>query len=630
MELTFSIEGNRYIIHRKLKKKIKEGKENITQPEGWLIENDVKTSYTTTELRTKILEILNYSTTKYKSASKKCVDIFRYTVYTPQEEIKTILLSDPKERFEILKDVLEIEKYENSLKNLEKIKTDLSKQLRDIERDIKKIGSPEEEIPQIEKEIETKRTEIKSIKGEIATKREDFTKEKRILKTLEEKYNNYTKKVSEITSKQEFIKEELETLKKNEESLQKLAKEILEKQGEADKLPQIEMSYDKNIEELEEDIKNLRTKGETISKKLTLYQKNLSDIEKLLKEGRCSLCGQAIHDKKRFNEELEDAENKINRFNNDLEDNKKKIKENEDFLQNVREQEKFNQKRESILEIVKGKEEYKVDLISANKSINAKIEKTRAEINKALESYGIKSLEETETYGKSLKEKSNSQDKKVETINEEIIQSEKSLSAYETDLKNTTNILEEAKNALQYKQKLKERLEYLTSIKTWATDQFPILLKDIKRTILATTASQFNQYFKEWFRALVEEENIDIQIDPEEFQPIVIVDGYESPFNDLSGGERSALSLAYRLALNKVINIKHQDVKTKDLLILDEPTEGFSEQQVNKMQGVFDTLNMNQMIIISHERTLDSFVSSIFNFKKINHQTKVTMEDVLR
>jgi exonuclease SbcC len=162
VELTFSIGDDRYIIHRELKKKIKDDKETISQPEGWLIENDIKTSYTATELRTRILELLNYSTTKYKSTSKKCVDIFRYTVYTPQEEIKEILKADPKERFEILKDVLEIEKYENSLKNLENIKKDISKQLRDIDYDIKTIGSPEEAILEIEKGIATKKEKIKT------------------------------------------------------------------------------------------------------------------------------------------------------------------------------------------------------------------------------------------------------------------------------------------------------------------------------------------------------------------------------------------------------------------------------------------------------------------------------------
>jgi len=139
---------------------------------------------------------------------------------------------------------------------------------------------------------------------------------------------------------------------------------------------------------------------------------------------------------------------------------------------------------------------------------------------------------------------------------------EKELSILETDFQNIGIKLSNAQDALKVKEELKKSLEYTGSIKTWITNHFPMLLKDIEYTILATTASQFNQYLKEWFRALVEEENIDIQIDPENFHPIINMDGYESPFNDLSRGERSALSLAYRLALNKVINTKHQDVKT--------------------------------------------------------------------
>ncbi len=94
----------------------------------------------------------------------------------------------------------------------------------------------------------------------------------------------------------------------------------------------------------------------------------------------------------------------------------------------------------------------------------------------------------------------------------------------------------------------------------------------------------------------------------------------------MSGGEKSALSLAYQLALNKVINTKYQEVKTKDLLILDEPIDGFSQQQINKMQDIFEKLDTKQMIIISRERTLDSFVTDILNFKKVNHITQVDRE----
>ncbi len=184
----------------------------------------------------------------------------------------------------------------------------------------------------------------------------------------------------------------------------------------------------------------------------------------------------------------------------------------------------------------------------------------------------------------------------------------------------------ELKDGLEEKTKLKEKLEFYSEIKNWVIEQFPILLRDIEREILISSARDFNAFFKEWFNILVESGNIEVEIRPDDFQPIINVNGYDSPFRDLSGGEKSAISLAYRLGLTKIINERYQDVKTKDLLILDEPTDGFSQQQVNRMQEIFDTLNTAQMIIISHERTLDSFITDIFTFKKSNHQTKVVKE----
>jgi len=188
------------------------------------------------------------------------------------------------------------------------------------------------------------------------------------------------------------------------------------------------------------------------------------------------------------------------------------------------------------------------------------------------------------------------------------------------------------KAGLEKKKKLKEKQEYFTEISNWVKEQFPVLLRDIERQILVSSARDFNTFFKEWFSILVKSGNIEVEIRPDDFQPIINVNGFDSPFRDLSGGEKSAISLAYRLGLTKIINERYQDIKTKediktkDLLILDEPTDGFSQQQVNRMQDIFNTLNTSQMIIISHERALDSFVTDIFTFKKSNHLTKVERE----
>ena len=109
----------------------------------------------------------------------------------------------------------------------------------------------------------------------------------------------------------------------------------------------------------------------------------------------------------------------------------------------------------------------------------------------------------------------------------------------------------------------------------------------------------------------------------EDFTPIIEQQDYEIDYAYLSGGERTAIALAYRLSLNQVINSLLSKIKTRDLVILDEPTDGFSEQQLDKMRDVLQQLHVRQLIIVSHEQKIESFVSNVIKFKKENGLTKV-------
>ena len=51
-------------------------------------------------------------------------------------------------------------------------------------------------------------------------------------------------------------------------------------------------------------------------------------------------------------------------------------------------------------------------------------------------------------------------------------------------------------------------------------------------------------------------------------------------------------------------------------MILDEPTDGFSDQQLDKMREVLDELNVLQLIIVSHEQKIEGFVEKVIRFKK--------------
>ena len=68
--------------------------------------------------------------------------------------------------------------------------------------------------------------------------------------------------------------------------------------------------------------------------------------------------------------------------------------------------------------------------------------------------------------------------------------------------------------------------------------------------------------------------------------------------------------------MNQVINSLLSNIKTNDLVILDEPTDGFSAQQLEKMREVLEQLDTEQLIIVSHEQKMEDFVDNIIRVSK--------------
>ena len=131
---------------------------------------------------------------------------------------------------------------------------------------------------------------------------------------------------------------------------------------------------------------------------------------------------------------------------------------------------------------------------------------------------------------------------------------------------------------------------------------------------MAKLKNEFSSLFSEWFSTLVPDD-FDTRLD-DQFTPLIEQRDYELDYNYLSGGERTAVALAYRLALNQVINSILSKIKTKGLVILDEPTDGFSDQQLDKMRGVLEQLNTPQLIIVSHEQKIEGFVENVIKLTK--------------
>ena len=131
-----------------------------------------------------------------------------------------------------------------------------------------------------------------------------------------------------------------------------------------------------------------------------------------------------------------------------------------------------------------------------------------------------------------------------------------------------------------------------------------------------------NESFKDWFDMLMEDETISVRLD-DSFSPLIEQNGHDTFIQNLSGGEKTSVALAYRLSLNKVINDFVSNIQTKGLLILDEPTDGFSSNQLDKLRDVLMQVQADQIILVSHEQKLESYADQIVHIAKEHHVSSV-------
>jgi exonuclease SbcC len=166
----------------------------------------------------------------------------------------------------------------------------------------------------------------------------------------------------------------------------------------------------------------------------------------------------------------------------------------------------------------------------------------------------------------------------------------------------------------------------LKETEIWLEDFFVPTVKVIEKSVLATINQEFDSLFKRWFGMLVADADKEVGVD-EDFTPVVTQEGYEQDVKYISGGERTSVALAYRLALNILAQRVSAGMKS-NLLILDEPTDGFSKEQLGNVREVLDEVACPQVIIVSHDKELESFADQIFRVEKAGSESTVSLRGV--
>jgi len=616
VELSFELEGKNIIIKRNLKK----GKNGIKQEVGHVITGGIKKELSPVEMKSQIFDLLGYP----KDLVAKGKDlIYRYTVYTPQEEMKRILAEDTDTRLNTLRKVFNIDKYKKIRENSSIFLRSVKEKRKEFGGFISDLEEKKKELEQIKKEISDLDEKIKIIMPKVEKAKEDVNKKRKKISVYEDKVNELNKLRNDSTILDSDLNNIIKNHNKNNNDIERLIKQITELENNLGKEEIIDSAVIKEkVQNLEYNLKKLNEELENIKQKLNEYGINKDKAEEIIdtvsKMEKCPLCLQNVeHEHKNSIKDWEirniiEAEQNIKVYSEKEIEIRYKLDSVEKEREVLRESESKIELIKLKMQNIKEKKQEKEDLEKGQIKIKEKIGEIntrKTEVNNQID--GRKNVEEDYKIVKAQLDIALEEEKKLD-IEKVTLEKEK-----ESSNRISKNLEEE----IEKKSKAKEKLNYLVEMQNWLENYFANLMITIERHVMLQIYREFNELFKTWFNVLIEDETISVRLD-DEFTPIIEQNGYETYVENLSGGEKTAVALSYRLALNKVINDIVTDIKTKDILMLDEPTDGFSSEQLDKVRDVLDQLNMQQVVIVSHESKIESFVDNVIKVGKEEHVSK--------
>jgi len=609
----FEIEGKNIIIERSLKR----GKKTVSQDFASIIIDNEKFKGSITEIKSKVLKLLNYPT----EFAKKTNLLYKFTVYTPQEEMKQIILESGDTRLNTLRHVFGIDKYKRIEENASFLTSKLREKIRlnqgmyyDLETDKEELEQKKQNLilqKQNKKQTTLKYEKailFKQEKEQILNEIQDKINEKKTFETEKDKSNILiSEKQQQITSFDNNIKslnlqiKEVQAISFNQEEFNALNPRIEYQQNKEDEL---QKEYIQTVGKINSE-ESRKKDVEDLEKKISALQKCPTCLQEVSAEYKKNIFNKTGQE----NQEIQKKINELNKKKNELIEQIEIVKKaKQDFTKRKSELELLKIKLENITE----KSERILDLENQKQTIQKDLEMLKKHIQ-TIE----KSIIEFSKYDAIYEQrKSELEQAKLNENQTAIKQAEinKEVQFLEQQIK-------EKKQRIDKKEILKKNTEKIRELEYWISEKFLNLVLFTEKQVMATLKQEFSKLFSKWFSILVSD-SLSARLD-DSFSPVIEQQDYELDYSFLSGGERTAIALAYRLSLNQVINSLLSNIKTSNLVILDEPTDGFSAPQLDKMRDVLDQLNAEQLILVSHEQKIESFVDNIIRFTKESGVTKI-------
>ena len=532
------------------------------------------------------------------------------------EKIEREMLESEEEMIqnnERLAKLWEIKKPETT-KSLSEIMTEIKK-YQGVNNELIKLNSEKDSIQRdISKIREDLGEKLKSDKGEIENAFRDLENEKKALKRFSEELDEKLEKVNGQKIQKQTI---IQSLEKEIAEFTKLGnacptcKQEITATHHHDLVDTKRKEIDKISLELKEVIDSLfesKSKSKEISSKIESYENEILQIQKILP---------GIVDYEVKSSKLAQIEAKIREICGNIGDlsefgGKDPVEYFSELKDKVMQHESVLDKIKQIIETKNRSEKLILKDQSEAKSMEVEI---------TLQEYELEQVITTLETFENLDDVISKKDSELRNVRSEITRTSSSLAASKEKLVNEQEKIAQNKTKILESKKWEQKFKLVSQYKEWLEEFFVRAVIQIERQVLLSILQNFNETYRRWYSILVEDQSKESRID-ENFTPIVNQDGYEQEIGYLSGGEKTSIALAYRLTLNSLMR-KETDSMKSNLLILDEPTDGFSKNQLGKIREVLDELKSEQIILVSHEKELETYVDNIFQISKQDGISKI-------
>ncbi|MGD1054466.1 MAG: SMC family ATPase [Nitrososphaerales archaeon] len=583
--------------------------ENVVQENCYISEDGSRTELSPGDLKQRVISLLGFNEPSHPRAESL---VFRYAVFTPQEQMKEIIQRSSDDRLLVIRRVLGIQSYQVAAENSDLIHRRLRNEARAIEAATEDLEETEAEAALQQSRIEDLSSRIPQLQDEEAAAKAELG----LLTSQWEDARDEREKVGAAAGRIPELRRSIARLHSDIEEDEKRVSD-LERSLEQEYIPSIKSFQarappsKRSATVLEA---SLKSRQKTLDRKrgsLALLAGQLKETRELVKGRVCPRCGQRIPDDFRdqsthLERELEGTTEEVSALEDEISGLDDLVKKTLLYAEDERAYRRDLRRKTEVEAEIADRRNHVLESRREMRRLEDELSRSEAE--------EVRLSDLTSRIDAIAGALRRSQQRK-DSASRELVESITRRSEGTESLKRLTFQIEEKKMKRAKEQRLK-------SYASWLDGFFKPTVELIERQVMVHTNARFSEHFQRFFSSLVDDPDLRVRV-MEDFSPVFERQGYSQEFDSLSGGERTSIALAYRFALNAIVQ---EDIGTGtgDLVILDEPTDGFSKEQIQKMRDVIQELHSRQVILVSHEKELESMADKMMIVEKVNGTSRVS------